>query len=79
MTTNRLNRLRGGALPVKDIKHFLYKSYSVDGPSDYGDYLVDHSIVLYFHDDKGELLDVCTQSMKPSDIVERIKVGMQAS
>mmetsp|Transcript_11893 Transcript_11893/g.17166 ORF Transcript_11893/g.17166 Transcript_11893/m.17166 type:complete len:278 (+) Transcript_11893:54-887(+) len=44
-----------------------------------GDYLVDHSIVLYFHDDKGELLDVCTQSMKPSDIVERIKVGMQAS
>jgi len=35
---------RGGALPVKDIKHFLYKSYSTDKPSDYGDYLVDHSL-----------------------------------
>jgi len=26
--------------------------------TDDGDYLVDHSIVWYFHDDKGELLDV---------------------
>eukprot|EP00591_Stephanopyxis_turris_P002863 CAMPEP_0195525216 /NCGR_PEP_ID=MMETSP0794_2-20130614/25532_1 /TAXON_ID=515487 /ORGANISM="Stephanopyxis turris, Strain CCMP 815" /LENGTH=235 /DNA_ID=CAMNT_0040655617 /DNA_START=185 /DNA_END=892 /DNA_ORIENTATION=+ len=41
-----------------------------------GDYLVDHSIVLYFHDQQGELLDVCTQSMKPSDVVERMVKGM---
>ena len=40
-----------------------------------GDYLVDHSIVLYFHDDMGQLLDVFTQSMKPSDIVQRIVDG----
>lgn len=33
---------------------------------------VDHSIVLYLHDKKGELLDVFSQSMKPSDIVEKI-------
>lgn len=43
-----------------------------------GDYLVDHSIVLYFHDDKGELLDVFTQSMKPSDIVTKIETFMQS-
>jgi protein SCO1/2 len=43
-----------------------------------GDYLVDHSIVLYYHDDKGELLDVFTQSMKPSDIVSKIEAFMQS-
>lgn len=37
-----------------------------------GDYLVDHSIVIYFHDDTGELADLFTQSMKPSDIVEKV-------
>lgn len=37
-----------------------------------GDYLVDHSIVVYFHDEKGELADVFTQSMKPSDIIEKV-------
>mmetsp|Transcript_15779 Transcript_15779/g.15968 ORF Transcript_15779/g.15968 Transcript_15779/m.15968 type:complete len:337 (-) Transcript_15779:443-1453(-) len=43
-----------------------------------GDYLVDHSIVLYFHDDKGEMVDVFTQSMKPTDILDRI-VGFAQS
>jgi len=37
-----------------------------------GDYLVDHSIVLYFHDDNGELADVFTQSMKPTDVMEKV-------
>lgn len=40
--------------------------------SEDGDYLVDHSIVVYFHDDKGDLADCFTQSMRPSDIVEKI-------
>jgi len=42
-----------------------------------GDYLVDHSIVLYLHDTTGKMLDVCTQSMKPSDVVERIVESME--
>lgn len=37
-----------------------------------GDYLVDHSIVVYFHDDTGDLLDCFTQSMRPNDIIEKI-------
>jgi Uncharacterized protein SCO1/SenC/PrrC, involved in biogenesis of respiratory and photosynthetic systems len=37
-----------------------------------GDYLVDHSIVIYFHDDTGDLADCFTQSMRPSDVVEKV-------
>lgn len=37
-----------------------------------GDYLVDHSIVIYFHDDQGDLADCFTQSMRPSDVVEKV-------
>jgi len=37
-----------------------------------GDYLVDHSIVIYFHDDQGDLADCFTQSMRPSDVTEKI-------
>mmetsp|Transcript_16620 Transcript_16620/g.33660 ORF Transcript_16620/g.33660 Transcript_16620/m.33660 type:complete len:328 (-) Transcript_16620:1434-2417(-) len=37
-----------------------------------GDYLVDHSIVIYFHDDTGDISDCFTQSMRPSDVVEKI-------
>lgn len=37
-----------------------------------GDYLVDHSIVIYFHDDTGDLADCFTQSMRPKDVVEKI-------
>lgn len=43
-----------------------------------GDYLVDHSIVVYFHDDKGELSDCFTQSMRPKDISEKIVEKMTA-
>jgi protein SCO1/2 len=43
-----------------------------------GDYLVDHSIVVYFHDDKGELSDCFTQSMRPNDISEKIVERMTA-
>ena len=41
-----------------------------------GDYLVDHSIVIYFHDDTGDLADCFTQSMRPKDIVEKINERM---
>ena len=44
--------------------------------TDDGDYLVDHSIVLYFHDEQGEMVDFFTQSMKPTDIVEKIHKSM---
>mmetsp|Transcript_25471 Transcript_25471/g.57141 ORF Transcript_25471/g.57141 Transcript_25471/m.57141 type:complete len:291 (-) Transcript_25471:22-894(-) len=37
-----------------------------------GDYLVDHSIVIYFHDDSGDIADCFTQSMRPSDVVEKV-------
>jgi len=37
-----------------------------------GDYLLDHSIVVYFHDDTGDLSDCFTQSMRPKDVVEKI-------
>eukprot|EP00546_Thalassionema_frauenfeldii_P014830 CAMPEP_0178908386 /NCGR_PEP_ID=MMETSP0786-20121207/7895_1 /TAXON_ID=186022 /ORGANISM="Thalassionema frauenfeldii, Strain CCMP 1798" /LENGTH=314 /DNA_ID=CAMNT_0020580285 /DNA_START=97 /DNA_END=1041 /DNA_ORIENTATION=+ len=37
-----------------------------------GDYLVDHSIVVYFHDDTGDLADCFTQSMRPKDVVEKV-------
>lgn len=37
-----------------------------------GDYLIDHSIVVYFHDDSGEMADCFTQSMRPVDIVEKV-------
>lgn len=43
-----------------------------------GDYLVDHSIVVYFHDEEGELSDCFTQSMRPKDIVEKITERMTA-
>lgn len=42
-----------------------------------GDYLVDHSIVLYCHDADGELADVFTQSMRASDIVGKLKERMK--
>jgi protein SCO1 len=37
-----------------------------------GDYLVDHSIVIYFHDPSGDLADCFTQSMRPSDVMDKI-------
>jgi protein SCO1 len=38
-----------------------------------GDYLVDYSIGIYFHDDTGDLVDCFTQNIRPTDIVEKIK------
>lgn len=54
----------------------MAKSYRVyfskaDESAD-GDYLVDHSIVIYFHDDTGDLADCFTQSMRPSDVVDKV-------
>ena len=46
--------------------------------TDDGDYLVDHSIVIYFHDDTGDLADCFTQSMRASDVVERVVDRMLA-
>jgi protein SCO1 len=47
--------------------YFSKADESVDG-----DYLVDHSIVIYFHDPTGDLADCFTQSMRPSDIIDKI-------
>eukprot|EP00977_Amphora_coffeiformis_P024915 scaffold17644_cov170-Amphora_coffeaeformis.AAC.3 len=37
-----------------------------------GDYLVDHSIVIYLHDAEGDLADCLTQSMRPVDVVNKV-------
>lgn len=37
-----------------------------------GDYLVDHSIVIYLHDAAGDLADCLTQSMRPVDVVNKV-------
>lgn len=54
--------------------YFSKADESVDG-----DYLVDHSIVIYFHDDSGDIADLFTQSMRPSDIVNKIVERMTAA
>jgi len=57
----------------------LYRVYvSKADETEDGDYLVDHSIVVYFHDDNGELSDCFTQSMRPKDIAEKIVEKMTA-
>jgi len=58
----------------------LYRVYfsKADETAD-GDYLVDHSIVIYFHDDTGDLADCFTQSMRPSDVVEKVVERMTAA
>jgi protein SCO1 len=52
-------------------KHYRVYFSKADEADD-GDYLVDHSIVIYFHDDTGDLSDVFTQSMRAKDVVEKI-------
>jgi len=44
-----------------------------------GDYLVDHSIVLYLISPEGEFLDFFTQSMQVTDIVNKISGRMQSN
>jgi len=64
--------LTGSPEQVKQMakKYRVYVS-KADETED-GDYLVDHSIVVYFHDDTGNVSDCFTQSMKPKDITEKI-------
>ena len=42
-----MTTVKGGALPVRDVKAFLRKSYSKEKPSDYEGYKVDHSLSDY--------------------------------
>ena len=64
--------LTGSPVQVQEMakKYRVYVSKADE--TDDGDYLVDHSIVVYFHDDRGELADCFTQSMRPNDIAEKI-------
>lgn len=48
----------------------VYMSKADETPE--GDYLVDHSIVIYLHDEEGELADCLTQSMRPVDVVRKV-------
>merc|ERR1712157_378202 len=56
--------LTGSPNQVNDMakKYRVYVS-KADETED-GDYLIDHSIVVYFHDQNGDLHDLFTQSMK---------------
>mmetsp|Transcript_51552 Transcript_51552/g.148730 ORF Transcript_51552/g.148730 Transcript_51552/m.148730 type:complete len:276 (+) Transcript_51552:166-993(+) len=71
--------LTGSPMQVQDMakKYRVYVS-KADETED-GDYLVDHSIVVYFHDEEGELADCFTQSMRPKDIVEKVVERMTAA
>lgn len=51
-------------------KYRVYMSKADE--TDDGDYLVDHSIVIYFHDETGDVADCFTQSMRPTDVVEKV-------
>jgi len=64
--------LTGAPLQVQEMakKYRVYVSKADE--SEDGDYLVDHSIVVYFHDKQGDIADCFTQSMRPSDVVEKI-------
>lgn len=64
--------LTGSPVQVEQMakKYRVYVS-KADEAAD-GDYLVDHSIVIYFHDDTGDLSDCFTQSMRPSDVVDKV-------
>jgi protein SCO1 len=70
--------LTGSPLQVQQMakKYRVYVSKADENGNDDGDYLVDHSIVVYFHDDTGDLADCFTQSMRPKDIVEKVKERM---
>lgn len=50
----------------------VYFSKANENESDEEDYLVDHSIVMYFLNPDGEFLDFFTQRMTAPDIVEKI-------
>ncbi|GMH87330.1 hypothetical protein TL16_g10821 [Triparma laevis f. inornata] len=56
----------------------LYRVYISKADEIEGDYLVDHSIVLYFVKKGGEFGDFFTQSMKAGDIVKKIEGIVEA-
>lgn len=64
--------LTGAPQQVQEMakKYRVYMS-KADETED-GDYLVDHSIVIYLHDETGDIADCFTQSMRPSDVVEKV-------
>ena len=64
--------LTGTPQQVKQMAKSYRVYYSKADESVDGDYLVDHSIVIYFHDTTGDLADCFTQSMRPSDVVDKI-------
>ncbi len=57
----------------------VYFSKANENENDEEDYLVDHSIVFYLVNPKGEFLDFFTQRMKADDIVEKIKDHVKAN
>lgn len=69
--------LTGSPVQVEQMakKYRVYVSKADEEPD--GDYLIDHSIVIYFHDDTGDLSDCFTQSMRPLDVVSKIVERMQ--
>mmetsp|Transcript_731 Transcript_731/g.2077 ORF Transcript_731/g.2077 Transcript_731/m.2077 type:complete len:176 (+) Transcript_731:220-747(+) len=71
--------LTGSPVQVQEMakKYRVYVSKAEE--TEDGDYLVDHSIVVYFHDAEGELSDCFTQSMRPNDIAEKIIERMSAA
>jgi protein SCO1/2 len=71
--------LTGSPIQVQQMakKYRVYVSKAEE--TEDGDYLVDHSIVVYFHDDQGELADCFTQSMRPKDIIEKITERMTSA
>ena len=58
----------------------LYRVYiSKADETEDGDYLLDHSIVLYFSGKDGNFLDFFTQSMKVRDMVSKIQAHAEAN
>ena len=64
--------LTGSPIQVQKMAKLYRVDVSKADESPDGDYLVDHSIVIYFHDDTGDLADCFTQSMRYSDVVEKV-------
>lgn len=56
-----------------------YKVYStqVKDEASAGDYMVDHSSIIYFMDAKGELVDFFTHTSAPNDIATRVRVALK--
>lgn len=71
--------LTGTPQQVKQMAKSYRVYYSKADESVDGDYLVDHSIVIYFHDTTGDLADCFTQSMRPTDVVNKIVERYEAA